>query len=113
MIKSNSGSASPKLLFSSPRATIDLTITSSKKLPSIRDRATPNVGKRFFSSGLNGSATENTERFQIKNINFFEVKSPVDDRKLALVKNTLGKKKDFPRPDIQLKRKCYDKSRRS
>ena len=108
MIRSTPGSMSPKIQITSPRSTIDLTISTSRKLPSIRDKTSPNSGKKFFNSASNGSPAENSEKFQTKNINYFDVKPPLDERKLILVKSALEKKNNIPAKEIEPKQKFSD-----
>lgn len=85
MIKSN---LSPRLTVRSPKA-LDLP-GKSKKLPSIKDRNSMVPMHKYENSELKSEVIQKQTH---KVINFFDIPTPVDEKKLAIVRNTLEKRK--------------------
>ena len=87
MIKSN---LSPRLTVRSPKP-LDLPC-KSKKLPSIKDRNSM-VPSLKFEGSVNEFKPETAQKPAHKVINYFDMASPVNEKKLAIVRNALEKRK--------------------
>lgn len=88
-----SKTGSPKLNFIVNRSTTDIVPGNSNKLPLIKERSTVNLNRKFFMTPNEMVIEEVFEKSEGKNIKFIDIKPPIDDQKLSIVKKNLEKRK--------------------
>lgn len=86
---------SPKLTVKSPRNTIETPTSHPNRLPNIKERNSTNPGKIFNMTPFELKSEDHTKSTKPKALNLFDIQSPVDERKVAIVKSTLENRNVF------------------
>ena len=86
---------SPKLTVKSPRNTLETQNSHPNRLPNIRERNSTNPGKTFSIAPFELKSEDQTKSNKPKALNLFDIQSPVDERKVAIVKSTLENRNVF------------------
>ena len=99
-----SSSHSPSGYLGSPRSSRDLQISSSTALPMIKGKQIAATGSRFFINPGDQKHEEKSLRPSTRSINFLSIPTPVDDKKLGIVKNLLDRKSTLTNRDNEFKK---------
>ena len=103
-----SSSHSPSSYLPSPRTSREIQVSSATVLPLIKGKSITTTGNRFFVQQGDQKPEEKSLRPSTRSINFLSIPTPVDEKKLGIVKSLLDRKSTLPVRENEIKKSAEE-----